>query len=159
VDLWQGLVTEFPDEPGYRARWADALNDLAWFLVSRPGRDPADAAQAVALAQAAAEADPDEGGYWNTLGTAYLHAGEWECALTALRASAERSGGGTAFDLLPMAIAHGRLGDLDAAHEHLARGAAWMAAHDPGHPDLRRLYDEAAAFFNEARAAARQATG
>jgi tetratricopeptide (TPR) repeat protein len=143
ISLREGLITDFADEPLYHARRADGLNDLAWHLLSRPGRSIDDAHHAIELARAAVESVRDRDTYWNTLGIAYLYAGEWASAVTSLRASADLTDGGSGFDLFPLAMAYARLGDHDAAQECYRRAVAWMEEHDPAHPDLRRLSAEA----------------
>lgn len=143
IAVRERLGRSFPDDPSHRTRWADALNDLAWFLITRPGRDLSDAGRAVALAAKAVEVEPGHVSCWNTLGAAHYYAGDWGAAVLALRRSVEYGEGGTGFDFLLLAMAYARLGDHGAAVEGYRRGAEWVQIHNPHHPELLAFLAEA----------------
>ena len=58
---------------------------------------------------------------------------------------------GTAFDHFFLAMAFRRLGDEGRARDSLGRAIDWADRYRPGHPDLARFRDEAAALLAEPR--------
>lgn len=124
-----------------RARWSDALNNLAWALAHQPGTDAK--AEAIDLAERAVALAPGHAGYWNTLGAAYGRHGRWDEARRALERSVEL-GGGTGFDHFYLALAYAQAGDSAAARHWYDQGVSWASKHAPGHAGLIRLGSEAA---------------
>src|SRR5262249_43819324 len=104
-----------------RKRWCDCANDAAWFLATVP--DPAlqDPVRAISLALKAIEAYPECSTYWNTLGAAYYHAGDFKATVTALDRSIALPRGGTAFDHFFLAMAHQRLKHHEQAQRSFAQ--------------------------------------
>jgi WD40 repeat protein/tetratricopeptide (TPR) repeat protein/tRNA A-37 threonylcarbamoyl transferase component Bud32 len=103
-----------------------AQNDLSWLLATCPETKLRDPARAVALAKKAVELAPEEGSYWNTLGTAHYRAGDWKAAVAAVRTSVEKSNGGSACDGFILAMAHWRLGEGAEARKHYGRAVQWL---------------------------------
>ena len=131
-------------------RWVLGLNDLAWLLATAEDPDALDPEQAVLLAERATIESPSNGTYWNTLGVAQFRAGDNRAAITALERSIElgtSGGGGTAFDLLFLAMARLGEGDTAPAREALRLGEDWMDRFAPGHPALTRFREEARLLF------------
>jgi tetratricopeptide (TPR) repeat protein len=127
-----------------RDRWLVALNDLAWLLATSIDATTRDAHGAVAMAERATTEAGEVGSYWNTLGVARYYAGDERGAVEALERSISLGPpGGTAFDLLILAMARHRLGEVTVAREAYARGVAWADRHQPGHPGLARFRIEA----------------
>ena len=92
------------------------LNNLAWSLALQPGAPPRESAEAIELAKHAIEGKPNEGAFWNTLGLAYLRAGQWPLATDAVKKSIEmRPHGGDASDRIMMAMICWRQGKKEAA--------------------------------------------
>jgi tetratricopeptide (TPR) repeat protein len=141
VARWAELAPSSRDDYD---RWVLALNDLAWLLATSTDPATRDADRAVLMAGRAVREAPGLGACWNTLGMARLRAGDDRGAVEALGRSIDLGPpGGTAFDLLILALALRRLGDEDGARDAFARGAAWADRHRPGHPGLARLLREA----------------
>ena len=130
------------DPAAVQRRWCDCANDLAWLRLHHP--DPAlrDPAFAVALARQVVETCPDCGVYWNTLGVAYIRAGDYPAAVAALERATALGNGSTAFDDVFLAMAHAHLGDREQARHRLAQAMLGMQRDHPGHPELARFCDE-----------------
>ena len=131
------------DPAAVRRPWCDCANDLAWLRLHPCEPALRDPAFAVALARQVVETCPDCGVYWNTLGVAYLRAGDYPAAVEALDRAVTLSNGSTAFEDVFLAMAHAHLGDLDQARHRLAAAMLGMERDYPGHPELTRFCDEA----------------
>jgi tetratricopeptide (TPR) repeat protein len=144
LEIWNRLVAYHPRLVSYRDHRANALNDLAWLLVTDPDHDSRDPAQALDLAEEAVRISTDQDAFRNTLGVARYRAGDWTGAIDALERSALSSPGGlgTAFDHYFLAMAWCQLRHEDQAREWLERGIAWTARHRPGHLALERFREE-----------------
>ena len=142
LDVLTGLLQADRNAPEVRRRWCDCANDLAWLRANHPDPARRDPASAVALARQIVEESPDAAAYWNTLGAAHYRAGDASSAVAALDRSTAL-GGGTAFDDAFLAMAHGRLGDTEAARQALARAMVRSERDYPGHPELATFCDEA----------------
>jgi tetratricopeptide (TPR) repeat protein len=147
LDLLTELTAAHPERPALRQRWCDCANDLAWLLVSAPNPAVQDPARAVALAVKAAEAHPECSTYWNTLGAAHYRAGDFEAAVSALDRATALGNGGTAFDHIFLAMAHAQLGNPADARRWFAQATLEIERDQPGHPELRRLCEEAGAIL------------
>jgi tetratricopeptide (TPR) repeat protein len=148
LDMLTVLMEADPDVPGLRRQWCACANDLAWLRANHPDPGRRDPAGAVAMARRIVEECPDSQTYWNTLGVACYRAGDDASAVSALdRASA--LGGGTAFDDVFLALAHARLGELEAARLAFARASSHAERDHPGHPELAGFRDEARAILAE----------
>jgi hypothetical protein len=114
---------------------ARALNNLAWLLVTCEDKSQWKPVEAVGYAQRAVKIAPDEGTYWNTLGTAYARARNWEEARKALFRSMELRGGqGDAFDWFFLAMICARKDEPEQAREWYDKAVAWV--HDGHEADL-----------------------
>jgi eukaryotic-like serine/threonine-protein kinase len=103
-----------------------AHNNLAWLLLTGP-KELRDPAQAVIAAKKAAELNPKQPIYVNTLGVALYYAGQYAEAIRALeRSLREQKGQANAFDLFFLAMCHHRLGDAAKAKDCLERGKQWF---------------------------------
>jgi hypothetical protein len=149
LDLLTALRGADPGAPDLRQRWCDCANDLAWLQLNHPDPARCDPIAAVALSRQVVETCADCGVYWNTLGAAYLRAGDFGLAIAALDRSTALTSGGTAFDDVFLAMAHARLGNLEEASEHLAQAMLRMEQDHPGHPELTRFCDEARSLLSQ----------
>jgi hypothetical protein len=146
LDILTGCLQADGTDPEVRRRWCDCANDLAWLRANHPEPGRRDPGSAVALARQIVGECPDSAAYWNTLGVAHYRAGDARSAAAALgRATA--LGGGTAFDDVFLAMAHGRLGEPEDARQALARAMVRSERDHPGHPELAGFLDEAHAMI------------
>jgi tetratricopeptide (TPR) repeat protein len=123
---------------------AGAHNGLAWLRATCADPKFRNPEEAVALAERAVKLDPENAGYWNTLGVARYRAGDWRAAIAALEKSMALQQGGDAFDWLFLAMAHGQLGDQDRARAWYDKAVAWMEEHPSRDPEeLSRFRAEA----------------
>jgi tetratricopeptide (TPR) repeat protein len=128
------------------------LNDAAWEVVKVRGRDQVAYALARRQAQAAVQAEPANGYYWNTLGVAHYRAGDWKAAIAALEKSDQLLKGHLlSFNGFFLAMAHRQLGKKDEARRQYDRAVRWMEHNrqvlekDRQHQEeLRRFRSEAA---------------
>jgi tetratricopeptide (TPR) repeat protein len=143
LDLLTTLAAGQPESPDLQRRWCDCANDLAWLQLNHPEPARHDPASALALARRVVEWRADCGAYWNTLGVAYLRAGDARSAVAALDRATALTDGGTAFDDVFLAMAHARLGDREQARHRLDQALLRMEHDYPGHPELARFCAEA----------------
>jgi tetratricopeptide (TPR) repeat protein len=125
------------------ARW---LNNRAWHIVNFPMFffHRSDQRLAVACAKKASEIAPEAAYAWNTLGTAYYRAGQWNKAVAALEKSMAIRRGGDSFDWFFLAMAHQKLGHEKEARRWYDQARLWMDKNEPRHEELRRFRSEAA---------------
>lgn len=121
-----------------------ALNNLSWYLATCPDIKLRDPAEAVELAQKAVRLKPNEGYYWNTLGTARYRTGDWKAAITDLETSMKLRKGGDANDWFFLAMSHWQLGDKEQAAKYYQQAVTWMDKHAPQDAELLRFRAEAA---------------
>lgn len=141
VALWADLAPLSREDYD---RWVVALNDLAWLLATTPDHATRDADRAILMAERATREAPQMASCWNTLGVARYRVGDEKGAVEALERSIQLGPpGGTAFDLLVLAMAFHRLGDIHGARDAYDRGVAWADRHRPGHPVLALFREEA----------------
>lgn len=145
LEIRTDLAREQPESVECRKLLAENQNDLAWFLAAHRESRAGALEDAIRLAEGAVALMPTEPGYWNTLGAARCHAGQFPEALDALGQAVAHGDGGTGFDHYLLAIAHAHLGAIELALESFARADAWTRAHNPDHPELTRLRHEAEA--------------
>jgi WD40 repeat protein len=104
---------------------ARRLNGESWLVVKRPGEQPAAYLRALHLAEAACRIDSNDGPCLNTLGIAEYRLGRYQAALATLTRSdqlnSQASAGSVPEDLVFLAMAHFRLGELDKADDALGR--------------------------------------
>jgi tetratricopeptide (TPR) repeat protein len=129
---------------------AEAHNALAWLLATCPEAKLRDPGRAVKLARKSVELAPKVGGSWNTLGVAYYRAGEEKEAVLALNKAVELHREATVVDLLFLAMAHHKLGNVDESRKCYDQAAAWLEKNGPAlakdpwqAEELRRFRDEA----------------
>ena len=90
---------------------------------------------------------PMSGPYLNTLGVAQYRAGEYQAAIETLTKSMDVRSGGDAFDWFFLAMAHGQLGNPEAARQWYDKAVAWTQTNTPDNVELRRFQAEAAALL------------
>jgi tetratricopeptide (TPR) repeat protein len=129
---------------------SDWQNDLAWVLATCPKAKVRNPARAVVLAQKAVDANPKVGTFWLTLGVARYRAGDFKGAVEAFDRSMALRQSGDAFDWLPLAKAHARLGQPGEARKWYDRAAQWLQKNEKALArdtwqagELRRFRDEA----------------
>jgi hypothetical protein len=142
IELWNRLVTAYPNDSRLLSARCDCCNDLAWFLIDQSDVSQADAHQAITFAIKAVESFPERCDYWNTLGAAYFHAGDDQAAIDTLHQSiALQRDQATAFDYLYLSLACLKLDQHDIARSWYDQGIAWIAGHSTDH-HLDRLEAE-----------------
>lgn len=90
IALWDDLATRHPSEPAILHHAAEARNDLAWLLSSRPEATIGEVARAIAWVRDALRMEPDSDGFLNTLAVAYYRSGAWSSVLRVLGDSRDR---------------------------------------------------------------------
>lgn len=138
------VASVFPEDQGALIAYADDLNDLAWLLSVGGDRAMSDPPRAVAMAEQAVRIRPDCKSYWNTLGAAYVRAGDPSAALAALRHSLRIGPDEIGFDEVLRALAMASLGDTEGAREALGRVDQLMQGGRAASASLLRLRAEAA---------------
>jgi serine/threonine protein kinase/tetratricopeptide (TPR) repeat protein len=118
------------------------MNKLARLLATSSDPKIRNASRAVELSKKAVGLAPREGRYWNTLGVAHYHAGDWKAAIGALSTSMELRKGGDSFDWLFLAMAHWKLGEKEKAREWHDKAVEWMDKNQPKNEELRRFRAE-----------------
>jgi len=136
---------------------ANRLNSESWAVARFPGRTPEEYALAVAKARRACALRPEDHALLNTLGVALLRAGLHAESIQTLRRciAMPRPPGQPAhpIDLLALAIAEARSGDLAAARLTLAAAQASLESGRFGSdPEIDWLLSEARAEVGEAGA-------
>jgi tetratricopeptide (TPR) repeat protein len=142
LDMLKNLASTNPGVPEFQRLHWDCTNDFAWFLLNEPDPGVGDPLMALRLAGEAAEANPECGTYWNTLGAASYRTGDATGAITALERSISLTDGGNAFDYIFLALAHAQLGQQGQARAWNARVDLWIQQHECHHPELSRLLEE-----------------
>jgi tetratricopeptide (TPR) repeat protein len=147
LEFRQAMATRFPTESKWTTLWAESLNDLAWMLACRAELEPAQTA--AGHAAKALELEPTRSGFWNTLGLANYHAGDYPTADAALRRAIElgEGGAGTAYDYYLLAMTSARLDHRDHALESFELAESWTKANASDHPVLSQLREQASALL------------
>src|SRR5205823_4412975 len=128
---------------------ARANNNLAWLLATAADPDRVKPAEAVALAETAAELAPTVRDYWGTLGTARYRAGDWQRAKDALDRAERLGGADIGCEAFFLAMTHARLGDAAQARGCYDRAVRQMEKHKPRDAELRRFRGEAEAVLGQ----------
>ncbi|WP_337175267.1 tetratricopeptide repeat protein [Paludisphaera sp.] len=144
-DLLAVMAERGPEPPAARRRRLDCGNDLAWLLATRPDPEPGDLEEGAELARAAAEAEPGDPAYWNTLALALCRLGDDEAALAAARRSMELDAAWNGYDMAVLALALARTGRREEAARWLAEASSWRDERRSREPSLNALIAEAAA--------------
>jgi tetratricopeptide (TPR) repeat protein len=126
---------------------ARAHNNLAWVYLTAP-ESLRDVKEAVRLAEIAAQLEPGNAIYRNTLGMAYYRAGRYREAVDVLRPNIEKAADwALALDLYVLAMSYHRLGETARARDYYDWAVRWVAARQDLKPDT---LDELADFRAEA---------
>jgi tetratricopeptide (TPR) repeat protein/tRNA A-37 threonylcarbamoyl transferase component Bud32 len=128
------------------------LNTIAWYLVTFPDPKQRDLPRAIEVAKKAAEAEPRNANYWNTLGVAYYRAGQNSEALEAFGKSMILNRGGDGFDWFYMAMAHWRAHNTQQAVDYLHRAQAWQRSERATTKELSGVDEEAQRLIQESAA-------
>jgi tetratricopeptide (TPR) repeat protein len=102
------------------------LNDLAWTLVQHAPVQPSDAQLAVRLSRQTVDWEPNQPGFWNTLGVAYYRLGDWSSSASALQKSMDLSGGGDPADWFFLAATNQHVGKAQEAQRLFDQAVSWM---------------------------------
>jgi tetratricopeptide (TPR) repeat protein len=102
---------------------AVTANELAWCLVSKPGRGDAD--EAVRWARQAVACAPKDANIRNTLEVALYRAGLFREAAQELEPNSMRHAPWEGFDLVFLAMCEQRLGQTESARTVLAQAKRW----------------------------------
>ena len=102
------------------------LNDLAWAVVKHASVRPSDAQLAIRLSRQAVDWEPNQPGFWNTLGVAYYRLGDWSSASSALQKSMDLNGGGDPADWFFLAATNQHVGKAQQAQQLFDKSVAWM---------------------------------
>ena len=102
------------------------LNDLAWAVVKHASVLPSDAQLAVRLSRRTVDWEPNQAGFWTTLGVAYYRLGDWSSASSALQKSMDLNGGGDAADWFFMAAIDQHLGKTQQSQQLFDKSVDWM---------------------------------
>jgi serine/threonine-protein kinase len=136
-------------------RDAAAVASLAWMLSMCPDASLRDPGQAVRWARVGIELEPTRANPFNNLGAALCREGRWAEAVEALERSLALCGSSdedTAVAIVDhalLALAHARLGDVDAARRELATAEAAPGSHRAT-GDLAQILAEAREAIDEA---------
>jgi tetratricopeptide (TPR) repeat protein len=136
--------------PEFKVMLAGLLNNGSWPVVAKPGADAAAYRQALLQAEEACRLIPGAGNLLNTMGVAQYRVENYreavETLLHADQLNAAGNSGSVPEDLAFLAMAHGRLGEMEKAQEYLNR-LRETRKKDPGAKN-----QEAKAFLSEAEA-------
>ncbi len=148
LELRERLLENAPDDPELIAMHADALNNLAWLMISQHSDSSFEPRKAAALAEQATKLDPNRKAYWNTLAAAYYRLGEPEATLSALQRSRMLPGDGAEYDDVLAALAYSQIGDVEATRNVLIQLDSRLAAGASPTPSLLQLREEAVRTIN-----------
>jgi tetratricopeptide (TPR) repeat protein len=128
----------------YQPMVAQALNNLAWLQATCPDTEFRNPSESVQNARRATELEPEDGNFWNTLGTAYYRSEKWVEAKRALSHSMEMRDGGDGFDWFVLALVQLKLGRKDEALSWYDKAVTWYHQSAPVSQELYRFQVEAA---------------
>jgi hypothetical protein len=124
---------------------ASALNAASWDVAARPNAGAAEYRLALHQAERACRLEPENGAYLNTLGVAQYRNRLYSEALATLTRSNQRNQASQPSDLVFLAMTRCQLGQVDSAHEELAKLREAIKRLQPGEKS-----DENRAFLREA---------
>ena len=102
------------------------LKDLAWAVVKHRSVRPSDAQLAIRLSRQTVDWEPNQPGFWNTLGVAYYRLGDWPSASSALQKSMDLNGGGDPADWFFLAATHQHVGKAQQAQQLFDKSVDWI---------------------------------
>ena len=151
------LYQEWLDTQRQNGAPADVLaglaHDVAWRLATDPNVRQRAPNVAVQLAHAAVAQYPEEANFWNTLGVAQYRAGDWKASIVSLTKSIDLGSEGKATkmgghgveaaDLLFLAMAHWRLGEVERSKEWYDEAVTVMERQQPVSMQVLRFQAEA----------------
>jgi tetratricopeptide (TPR) repeat protein len=130
------------------------FNARAWHLATSPNAGAQEGRRAVELAKQASATAAKGVSFLSTLGVAHYRAGDYKAAVTELLKAIELRGKGdgrrNAIDAFFLAMAHGRLGNKEEAHQWYKRAKEWIERNHliPREGELRRFRAEAEALLH-----------
>jgi Flp pilus assembly protein TadD len=95
------------------------------------------------LAKKAAQQEPGNWAFSNTLGVAFYRAGDWKASADALKKSMQLRKGGDSFDWFFLAMAYWQLGQKDEARNWYKKSVEWMEKNRPTDRELLQFRKEA----------------
>jgi serine/threonine protein kinase/WD40 repeat protein/Flp pilus assembly protein TadD len=120
---WQRAASDFRKAAELDPESATSANELAWCLVSEPGRGNTE--EAIRSARRAVTLAPNETNYRNTLAAALFRAGSYREAVVELERNIAENSRSIGDDWVFLAMCRARLGQLEAARVALANAKAW----------------------------------
>jgi WD40 repeat protein/serine/threonine protein kinase/tetratricopeptide (TPR) repeat protein len=144
IQLWRAAAMILPDDHANQ-------NNLSWLLATAPDAKLRDATEAVRRAEKAVEMEPQNSGYWNTLGVARYRIGDWKAAVEALEKGRELRQGYLPADIFFLAMAHWQQGEKEKAGKLFHEMVQWMDRNKPQDEELGRFRAEAAALLDAGR--------
>ena len=136
-EVFRRAVKASPDNP-------NALNLLAWLLVTAPDHRVRRPALALDLAHRIAELAPDNADALNTVGLIEVRNGLWNDAIATLNKCVDGHKGLEPTDFLFLAMAYQGRGDKAEADRNFTRGADLAGKTAANNTELRMLWGEAA---------------
>ncbi len=140
LDLWRGLASAPLAAAEHRAR-------LAWFLVDCVQPEFRDPRSAIPLASDLTAEVPQNPEYWSVLGAALVRDRQYEQASEALERAIRLRRSDHARERFFLALVYANTGRMDQANELYKQACQWLEENLPGHQELRRLQQEAAALL------------
>jgi tetratricopeptide (TPR) repeat protein len=120
---------DLPVAADARVLVSERFNQVAWDYLAQSA-DPRVHQTALKLARTAVLMMPQDWLMLNTLGVAYYRAGSYKRAIATLERSVDGSAGqGLSFNLIFLAMAHARAGDLDKARRCYDQAIRWADEH------------------------------
>jgi tetratricopeptide (TPR) repeat protein len=147
IDKAEALSQNEGSGRNLQAMLAQALNNLAWMLVTSQDNRVWKPGEALSYAKRAVKIAAHEGNYWNTLGVAWFRLEDWTEATEAFEQSMKlRNGGqGDGYDWFFLAMIEARRGRKEQGRQWYERAVAATQQADQFNPELFRFQVEAAA--------------
>ena len=123
---WRRAIACYRQAGENNPKLAPACNSLAWLLATADDSQLRNPAEAVQLARAAVQLEPNSWEYWDTLSVAAYRAGDWKTSLDARQEKLQRHPIATD-DRLFLAMTHWQLGDKAAARQSYDEAIAEIA--------------------------------
>ncbi len=146
ISLREEVHEKSPNVSSYQGALANAYNALSWQLATCPVTELRRPTEAISLSKNALAFDPENGTFWNSLGTAQYFAGNWPAAADSL-AKALVLNGENGHELLFLAMTHWQLDHREEALTFHERAIEWMDKNADHDANLRRFQIEAGALL------------